>query len=79
MIAVGAALNARRLGGGAEHRAAIWEGYQRGRKAKWLLAEDYRTILAEPVAAARARLGITPPRVYSAIPAERRDPILKIA
>ena len=79
LIAVGAALNAKRLGGGAEHRAAIWEGYQRGRKAKWLLAEDYRTILAEPVAAARARLGIAPPRAYGAVPANRRDPSALIA
>ena len=79
LIAVGAALNAKRLGGGAEHRAAIWEGYQRGRRAKWLLAEDYRAILAEPVAVARARLGITPPRLYDAIPAARRDPTLQLA
>ncbi len=73
LIAGGAALNARKLGGGPEHVAAIWEGYQRGRKAKWLLAEDYRTILAEPVASARVRLGITPPLKYDAIAADRRD------
>ncbi len=73
LIAAGAAANARKLGGGPEHVAAIWEGYQRGRKAKWLLAEDYRTILAEPVAAARARLGITPPVKYDAIALDRRD------
>ena len=74
LIAIGAAMNARRLGGGREHRAAIWEGYQRGRKANWLLAEDYRAVLAEPVAAARTRLGLAPPVKYEAIPADRRDP-----
>ena len=73
LIAMGAALNARKLGGGPEHVAAIWEGYQRGRKARWLLAEDYRTILAEPVASARARLGITRPAKYLAISPDRRD------
>ena len=73
LIAGGAALNAKRLGGGPEHRAAIWEGYRRGLKAKWLLAEDYRTILAEPVEAARRRLGLTPPYRYDAIPAGRRE------
>ena len=73
LIALGAALNAKRLGGGRVHRAAIWEGYQRGRKAKWLLAEDYRTILAEPVEAARARLGIAPAPRYDAIPSGLRD------
>ncbi len=73
LIASGAALNARRLGGGREHVAAIWEGFRRGRKARWLLAEDYRTILAEPIAAARARLNITPPTNYEAISPDRRD------
>ena len=73
LIATGAALNARKLGGGPEHVAAIWEGFQRGRKAKWLLAEDYRTILAEPVASARARLGIIPPVKYNAISPDRRE------
>ncbi len=73
LIALGAALNARRMGGGPEHVAAIWEGFQRGRKAGWLMAEDYRTILAEPVAAARARLNIAPPLRYDAITPERRD------
>ncbi len=79
LIAVGAGLNARRLGGGREHVAAIWQGYRRGRRAKWLLAEDYHTILAEPVAAARARLGITPPVAYDAIPPSRRDAAPSIA
>ena len=77
LIATGAALNARQLGGGREHVAAIWEGFQRGRKAKWLLAEDYRTILAEPVASARARLGITPPLRYIAISPDRRDAVTR--
>ena len=73
LIAIGAALNAKRLGGGRQHVAAIWEGYQRGRRAKWLLAEDYRTILAESVEGARARLGITPAPHYDAIPSGLRD------
>ena len=74
LIALGAALNARRLGGGREHVAAIWEGYRRGRKARWLLAEDYHVILAEPVETARARLGVAPPRRYDAIPLSSRNP-----
>ena len=74
LIAVGAGLNARRLGGGRKLRAAIWEGYRRGLKARWLPAEDYRRILAEPVEAARMRLGITPAPRYDAmtLPSRRR-------
>ncbi|MGC1305551.1 MAG: Coq4 family protein [Caulobacteraceae bacterium] len=75
LIAVGAALNSRRVGGGFEHVAAIWQGFQRGRKAAWLPAEDYRAILAEPVEVARRRLGVTPATRYDAIPPERRNPM----
>jgi ubiquinone biosynthesis protein COQ4 len=73
LIALGAAVHAPRLGGGREHQAAIVEGYRRGRRATWLLGEDYHRILAEPVETARARLGLTPPVRYNAIPPDRRD------
>ncbi|WP_254062849.1 Coq4 family protein [Caulobacter sp. S45] len=79
LIALGAALNVRKLGGGREHVAAIWEGYQRGRKAEWLLGEDYRIVLAEPVETARQRLGISPALLYDAIPAARRNRIVKVS
>ncbi|MBL8773602.1 MAG: ubiquinone biosynthesis protein [Phenylobacterium sp.] len=52
---------------------AIWQGYRRGKAAKWLLGEDYERIMAEPLEAARKRLGITPATWYDAIPAEVRD------
>jgi ubiquinone biosynthesis protein COQ4 len=73
VIAVGASLKAIKLGAGRRHVAAIWEGYRRGRKAGWLPGEDYRSLLAEPVEAARRRLRITPPLTYDAIPPELRD------
>lgn len=73
VIAIGAGLKAFRLGGGWEHAAAIWEGYQRGRKSSWLPGEDYRVLLAEPVESARQRLGIVPSPKYDAVPPERRD------
>ena len=53
--------------------SAIWQGYQRGKAAKWLLGEDYERLLAEPLDAARRRLNITPATIYSAIPPEARD------
>ncbi|ACG78705.1 uncharacterized protein involved in ubiquinone biosynthesis [Phenylobacterium zucineum HLK1] len=72
LIAFGAASRAR------ENRQypyvkAIWQGYQRGKAAKWLLGEDYGRLLAEPLDAARRRLNITPPTIYDSIPPEFRD------
>jgi len=55
------------------YRKAIWQGYLRGRRAKWLLGEDYESLMAEPLDAARRRLGITPATVYDSIPLEARD------
>jgi ubiquinone biosynthesis protein COQ4 len=53
-------------------RRAIWEAYRRGRRSAWLLGEDYEQLLAEPLAGARSRLGLTSPRRYHAVPADRR-------
>ena len=67
LIAAGAALR-----GGPIGRKAIRQGYRRGKAAKWLPGEDYEALMAEPLAAARARLNITPATVYDAIPADMR-------
>ena len=55
---------------------AIWQGYQRGKAARWLLGEDYERLMAEPLEAARKRLGITPPTIYDSIPANIRDGVV---
>ena len=73
VIALGAALRARG-GGRAPAIRAIWQGYRRGKAAAWLPAQDYEALLSEPLEAARARLNLTPPTFYDAIPADRRDP-----
>jgi ubiquinone biosynthesis protein COQ4 len=53
----------------------IFEGYRHGRRAQWLYAADWETLLAEPVEAIRQRYGILPPvyypKVLAAIRAER--------
>jgi ubiquinone biosynthesis protein COQ4 len=73
------------IAAGAAHRArrakypfvkAIWQGYRRGKAAKWLLGEDYERLLAEPLEAARRRLNITPATVYDSIPANVRNGVL---
>jgi ubiquinone biosynthesis protein COQ4 len=72
LIALGAASRARKS---REHPylRAIWQGYRRGKAARWLLGEDYERLMAEPLDAARRRLGLTPPDIYDAIPADIRD------
>lgn len=74
LIAFGAASRSR----GTGHPAikAIWQGYKRGKAAKWLLGEDYERLMAEPLEAARLRLGITPPTIYDSIPANVRDGVV---
>ena len=52
---------------------AIWQGYQRGKAAAWLLGEDYERLMAEPLEAARRRLNITPATIYNSIPANVRN------
>jgi ubiquinone biosynthesis protein COQ4 len=74
-IAVGAAVRSRR-GPNHPYKRAIWQGYQRGKAAKWLAGEDYEALMAEPLDAARRRLNITPATVYDAIPAAERDSAL---
>jgi ubiquinone biosynthesis protein COQ4 len=72
VIALGAALRPR---SGAKHpyARAIWQGYRRGKAAKWLAGQDYEQLMSEPLDAARRRLNITPPSLYDAIPAADRD------
>lgn len=71
------------IGAGAANRArqskehpyvkAIWQGYQRGKAARWLLGEDYERLMSEPLEAARRRLNITPATIYDAMPPGARD------
>lgn len=78
LIALGAASRARK-DKSQPYVKAIWQGYKRGKAAKWLLGEDYDRLLAEPLEAARKRLGITPATIYDSIPAEVRDEAVPVA
>jgi ubiquinone biosynthesis protein COQ4 len=61
---VGALKNLREPLGRLVARAA-WEGYRSGKRALWLHGEDYEALFAEPLDAARARLGIAEPVCYA--------------
>jgi ubiquinone biosynthesis protein COQ4 len=77
LIALGAASRAR----GSQHPfvRAIWQGYQRGKAAAWLLGEDYERLMSEPLEDARRRLNITPETIYNAVPAAVRNGVLPSA
>lgn len=72
-IAVGGALKLRSVLPGQPIIKAVWQAYKIGRKAKWLPAEDYLKLLAEPLEAARKRLNIDTPTEYLKIPQSLRD------
>jgi ubiquinone biosynthesis protein COQ4 len=63
-IAGAASLKSLKVTGNRLFSKAVWEGYAHGRKAKWLPGEDYEALMAEPIDAARKRLGIAEPVAY---------------
>lgn len=65
-IAVAASLKSLRVSRSLGFARAVLEGYRSGRRAAWLLGEDYEKLLHEPIEAARLRLGIAQPVRYLA-------------
>jgi len=64
LIGGAAALKSLKVTRNALFARAVVEGYRRGRAAKWLPGEDYESLLAEPLEAARLRLGLSKPTAY---------------
>ena len=67
------ALQIRKGSPGTPALSAVIQAWRNGRKARWLPAEDYEALFAEPLEAARARLRIAEPSVYLSIPAGERS------
>lgn len=63
-IALGAALKSLRVTGETAFLKAVIEGYRHGKRARWLHGEDYEALMAEPIDAARKRMGIAEPVKY---------------
>lgn len=63
-IGAAAALKSLSVTGNSLFARAVWEGYRRGKAARWLPAEDYQRLLHEPLEAARERLGLVSPVAY---------------
>jgi ubiquinone biosynthesis protein COQ4 len=53
-------------------RRAVLQAYLNGRRAEWLYAADWESLLAEPVEAIRSRYGIGVPTYYTKVLAAMR-------
>lgn len=73
LIAAGAAVEFVKRRTGHPCARAIFQALRHGRRAAWLPSIDYEALMAEPLPAARARLGIRTPTVYQRIPREACD------
>lgn len=67
-IGWGAAREIQRENRSIPARRAVLQAWRNGGRARWLPALDYEAVFAEPLEAARARLGIRRPTVYAAVP-----------
>lgn len=71
-IGLGAANEIRREARSVPSLKAVVEAWRNGRKAAWLPGQDYERLFAEPLEAARRRLGIEAPKTYQSVPADVR-------
>lgn len=71
-IGLGAANQIRRGSKAVPARRAVIQAWRNGRRAHWLPAQDYEALFAEPLEAARTRLGIHPASVYAGVTPEVR-------
>jgi len=67
LIVVAGALRIARQSGDRRIFGAIRHAWLTGRRAAWLPAADWETLLARPLEAVRAELGISPPTVYASL------------
>ena len=73
LIAAGVAVQFMRARTGHPCGPAVLQAWRDGRKAAWLPGENYESLLAEPLEAARERLKIPRPAIYERIPPEVRN------
>jgi len=73
LVAINAARRIAHVRRGQPIRRAVFEGYRRGRAAKWLIGADWEALLSEPVEAVRAQCAVRPAKYYSKIVAALHD------
>jgi ubiquinone biosynthesis protein COQ4 len=67
ILAIGLSKTVGAPNGGAAARRTIVDGFLRGRRAAWLPAQEWESLLALPVAEVRRRLHLDAPPVYTEI------------
>ena len=72
VIALGGGRRIAKAFPGQPVRRAIFEAYRLGRRARWLVAADWESLLAEPLAAVRAKFAVMPPTYYPRVIAAMR-------
>lgn len=55
-------------------RNTIYDGFKRGSRAKWLLAQDWETLLTAPLSEVRAQLNLPAPPIYKPIRSHQLKP-----
>jgi ubiquinone biosynthesis protein COQ4 len=78
-IAIGAALKSMRVTGNRLFAKAVLEGYRHGKRAAWLLGQDYEALLGQPIAEVRRRLNIAEPVAYRRAQAELGEALASYA
>lgn len=73
ILSFAAALELKRNRPQVPYLQAVYQGWRHGRKAAWLMALDYESLMAEPLAEARQRLKMARPTLYEAVPLVERN------
>ena len=73
LIAAGVAVQFMRARTGYPCARAVLKAWHDGRRAAWLPGENYEALMAEPLDAARRRLGIPLPAIYQQVPPQVRN------
>jgi ubiquinone biosynthesis protein COQ4 len=71
ILAIGVSKTVRFPHGGSMARKTILDGFRRGRRAAWLPAQEWETLLGLPVGEVRRRLSLDAPPVYTEIRSEQ--------
>jgi ubiquinone biosynthesis protein COQ4 len=65
LIVIAGSLKIARGSGDRRIFRAVWDAFRTGRRAAWLPAADWESLLSRPLAAVRQELGVTKPVVYA--------------